>query len=90
MNDHPTGGKYGDGATDRLRDLTQRQNRQRDSRERPTICSTAWLRVREKKPDMKVRFPLLHHQGNLGMILSWGGSAKRRFAFGGKRKERTE
>ena len=41
MISHPTGGEYGDGATDRLRDLTQRQNRQRDSRERPAICRTA-------------------------------------------------
>ena len=63
MNDHPTGGEYGDGATARLRNSKQRQKRQLDSRERPAICSTAWLRVREKKPDMKVRFPLLHHQG---------------------------
>ena len=63
MIHHPTGGEYGDGATDRLRDLTQRQNRQRDSRERPAICRTAWLRAREKKSGTKVRFPLRHHQG---------------------------
>ena len=30
------------------------------------------------------------HRGNLGMILSWGGSAKRRFAFGDKKKGTNE
>ena len=72
MKDHPTGGECGDGATARLRNSKQRQKRQLDSRERPAICRTAWLRVREKKPDMKVRFPLRHHR-----VYAWAFSFSR-------------
>ena len=89
MRHHPTGGEYGDGATDRLRNLTQRLNRQRDSRERPAICRTAWLRAREKKSGTKVRFPLRHHQGFLALAFPIPPGAdrrKRRSVLGGRKQ----
>ena len=72
MNDHPTGGEYGDGATARLRNSKQRQKRQLDSRESPAICSIAWLRALDRKTGTKVRFPLLHHQ-----VYAWAFSFSR-------------
>ena len=86
MRHHPTGGEYGDGATDRLRDLTQRQNRQRDSRERPAICSINLMHA-----GLRFESAMLHHQGLtpwhfqflLGRIggnagLSWGKKTRRK------------
>ena len=77
MRHHPTGGEYGDGATDRLRDLTQRQNRQRDSRERPACGAVAQVVAHLIWDQAAVGSnPVCSTtRVSLGMILSWGGSA---------------
>lgn len=84
MRHHQTGGEYGDGATDRLRNLTQRQNRQRDSRERPAICSINLMHA-----GLRFESAMLHHQGLTALAFPIPPGAdrrKRRSVLGAKIK----